>query len=87
MKKAIVAVAAVLMLTAMGGCSSDSGGSTTCGNYLSMNNDDQAKVVTKMLDSRGSSTDDGTILLTRLSVTAYCQANGSDSAHIDGIYG
>ena len=87
MKKAAIAALAVLMLTTMGGCSSNAGGSTTCEKYLAMNDSDQTQAVTKMLDSRKLSTDNATVMLTRLSVNAYCQTTGSDSDHIDGIYG
>jgi len=87
MKKAAIAAMAVLMLATMGGCSSNSGGSTTCEKFLAMNDSDQAQTVTKMLDSRKLSTDNATVMLTRLSVNAYCQTTGSNSDRIDSIYG
>jgi len=81
-------MAAVLAIATLTGCgSSNEGGQTTCGEYLSMNSSNQTKAVTKMLQDHGGSTSNGNITLTKLSVQAYCRTAGSNSSTIDGVYG
>ena len=81
-----VAVCVAAMIT-LAGCSSASGGSTTCGKYLNMSSSNQTKVVTQMLKDHGGSTSNGNITLTKASVWAYCNMMGSNSSTIDGVYG
>jgi acid stress chaperone HdeA len=87
MRISAASVAALVATLALGGCSSNKGGETTCGDYLGLSSSDRTDVVKKFLSDQGS--DDGAIKtgLTKASVLAYCKTVGGASDPISNVNG
>ena len=69
----------------LAGCSSNKGGDTTCGDFLSQDNAAQTETVTAYLESEGSSTSGANVNLTRLGAQAYCNTIGDSSSPISDM--
>lgn len=77
-----LAVMAIAMSVA--GCGAKDG-STTCNDYLDMDNGDQQETVQNMIKNTNQTDSGGNMLLTMGSVKLYCMVHPADS-RIDGIY-
>jgi len=81
-------VAMIVVALSLTGCAgSNSGGSTTCGQYRAMSNSQQTAVVKQMLQDDGKSTANGLITLKMLTISAYCATLGSDDSPISDVDG
>ena len=85
-RTAAVIVGCALLLSSLGGCSSNAGGATKCGDYLKMTSDQQTEVVAKMRKDHGESTSNAAVTVAKGMVWTYCSTVGSNDSRIDNIY-
>ena len=80
-------VASITAAMLFSGCSSSSGGDTTCKDFLSHDKDKQTADVKTMLKNEhgGKEPSNGEVTLTKVSVLAFCKTKGKDSSKISDI--
>lgn len=83
-KPGITALFAVVGAVFVTGCGAG-GGSTTCGEFADMSQENQQETVENMIAERGQDGSNSNLMVTMGSVRFYCFVH-SDGSRIDGIY-
>lgn len=86
-RTSVTSAVALVTVLAMGGCSSNDGGETTCGDYLDLSGDERSEVVKKFLEDQGDSAGAIKTGLFKASVLAYCNTVGGPSDPISNVNG